>query len=363
MKNNLIIVGILALGIAACKGKKNTILTGTIEGLPNTEIRIASLDSNLHLDTVIQITDGKLNFTTNKITEPSPIVLNIKATNEVAFVFAEPGTLTFTATTGNFAKLSVKGSKTHTEFEQYQNSIAPLLEKGKLMTARGDTAKSQIAMDLIMAEALELDSLQGNSIKAFVKDHSTSPVSSFLIFTQLDRRALDFNKTNEFYSLLKGDALNTFFGKQLTLNISKLKNLSIGAEAPTFVLPDANGKEVNSASFKGKYVLLDFWASWCQPCRQENPNVVQAYAAFKDKGFEILGVSLDENAAKWKSAIADDKLTWTNVSDLKGWESVVTPLFNISSIPNNYLLDKQGKIIAIGLRGPALQAKLQELLP
>jgi peroxiredoxin len=138
----------------------------------------------------------------------------------------------------------------------------------------------------------------------------------------------------------------------------------VGKEAPDFALPDVNGKEVKLSSFKGKYVLVDFWASWCRPCRAENPNVVSAYNQYKDKNFTVLGVSLDRPGGKedWVKAIKDDKLSWTHVSDLKFWESSVIPLYKFDGIPFNVLVDPQGKVIAEALRGPKLEAKLSEVL-
>ncbi len=136
----------------------------------------------------------------------------------------------------------------------------------------------------------------------------------------------------------------------------------VGMEAPSFELPGVDGKLISLASLKGKYVLVDFWASWCKPCRMENPNVVAAYQQFKGKNFTVLGVSLDKDKDDWLKAIKDDMLDWPHVSDLKQWESAVVPLYQIEGIPFNVLVDPNGKIIAKGLRGEALQAKLASVL-
>lgn len=139
-------------------------------------------------------------------------------------------------------------------------------------------------------------------------------------------------------------------------------NKWLGKPAPDFTLPDVNGKPVALSSLKGKYVLVDFWASWCKPCRMENPNVVAAYNKFKNKNFTILGVSLDEDKNAWLGAIKKDGLNWQHISDLKQWESMVIPLYQFDGIPYNVLLDPQGVVIAEGLRGADLEAKLAEVI-
>lgn len=150
--------------------------------------------------------------------------------------------------------------------------------------------------------------------------------------------------------------------KEFIKTVNSMKSIAIGQPAPEIALPDTTGQIVKLSSFKGKYVLVDFWAKWCGPCRQENPNVVRAFNKYKDKGFTVFGVSLDRSKEDWMQAIRKDGLTWTHVSDLKYWNSEAAKTYNINGIPFSLLLDKNGVIIAKNLRGPALDKKLEEIL-
>jgi peroxiredoxin len=154
----------------------------------------------------------------------------------------------------------------------------------------------------------------------------------------------------------------SYEGQTLYKLMNADKITAMGKPAPNFTQNDVNGKPVSLSDYKGKYVLVEFWASWCSPCRAESPNLIKQYAAYKDKGFEILGVSVDSDKAKWLEAIKKDGLTWTQVSDLKGWESEARKVYGISGVPANFLVDPQGKIVGAHLMGEKLNKKLEELL-
>jgi peroxiredoxin len=154
----------------------------------------------------------------------------------------------------------------------------------------------------------------------------------------------------------------SYDGQSLYKLLNADKITAMGAPAPNFTQNDVNGKAVSLSDYKGKYVLVEFWASWCSPCRAESPNLLKQYAAFKDKGFEILGVSVDSDKAKWLDAIKKDGLTWPQISDLKGWDNEARKVYGISGVPANFLVNPEGKIIGSHLVGDALNKKLAELL-
>jgi peroxiredoxin len=178
-------------------------------------------------------------------------------------------------------------------------------------------------------------------------------------FESLSNRLLKQYADNEFVK----DYVTYFNQRKQQIEESNASKFKIGDEVPDISLPDPDGKMISLSSLKGKYVLLDFWASWCQPCRHENPEIVKLYNKYKDKGFTIYSVSLDDNKDHWLTAISYDKLSWpTQVSELKGWDSKVVTQFNINEIPHNFLLDPQGKVLAVNLHDKALENALSTLI-
>jgi peroxiredoxin len=348
----------------ACQTSNKAKIIGTIENAGTTELYITDDETMVKLDTV-KVVDGKFTYE-KELKEATPLFMLLKPTQENmagenALMFAEKGNITLKAKAGELMKMTITGSKSHTEFSDYFKKAEPIIAKGGALRERLE-ANPNMTQEEVQKAIDTITKLEEENIMAFIGSHKSSAVSSFLAYTKV-AESKDPIVIQKYLGLLEDKAKQTVYGQKVLATYKDASKVAIGQPAPDFILKDVTGKEVSLSSLQGKYVLIDFWASWCGPCRKENPNVVAAYNQFKDKGFTILGVSLDEDADKWKSAIEKDKLTWTQVSDLKGWGSDVSALYNVSSIPSNFLLDKTGKIIEMNLRGEALSAALLKYMP
>jgi peroxiredoxin len=261
-------------------------------------------------------------------------------------------------------EFSVKASGKWTEIYSLGNQIDSLLKSGA-----ADTSASVRSIN-------DRGTSQINDLKAYVSGfikNSNDPITcswalstNSRIFSMDDYQALLSGIATKFPAHKGVAKIKEMNDRQLALEKQKSQAMDepewTNRQAPELSLPDVNGNTVTLSSFKGKYVLVDFWASWCLPCRKENPNVVQAYNKYKDKNFTILGVSLDKEKGDWLGAIESDKLSWTQVSDLQEWSSAAVSTFNFNGIPFNVLVDPDGKIIAQSLRGDSLEKKLREVL-
>lgn len=202
---------------------------------------------------------------------------------------------------------------------------------------------------------------EGYNIDSLVATHPASAVCALFLLRDFAWR-LNLQQLSALRGKLDRSLDGSYYVSQVDSIIARLQHLQPGASAPDFTLPDTEGNPVRLADFRGRYVLVDFWASWCPDCRRENPNIVAAYDRFKEKGFTVLGVSLDRNREAWLKAIEKDGLAWTHVSDLQAWNSPIARLYAIRWIPTGFLLDPEGKILAVGLEGEALMEKLAELV-
>lgn len=241
----------------------------------------------------------------------------------------------------------------------------PLFLDNEAISVRLDEAAGELevtgsALHEQYARNASLTREEGYDIDSLISAHPASAVSALFLLRDFTWR-LNLQQLSALRAKLAPSLDGTYYVSQIDSIIARLQHLQPGAAAPDFTLPDTDGNPVRLSDFRGRYVWVDFWASWCPDCRRENPNIVAAYNRFKEKNFTVLGVSLDRNREAWLKAIEKDGLTWTHVSDLQAWNSPVATLYAIRWIPTGFLLDPEGTILAVGLEGEALMEKLADI--
>lgn len=322
------------------------------------------------------LNNGTFQFT-GKVAAPASALLaidrkgvgfkNLNKSDDLLNFYVDKGNIII-AGDDSISHARITGSAINSDNEALNAMLAPVYKQAQALYAEAQAAKPDQQQSVVFQRSLQdkfkaIQQERERTLKVYISSHPNSYLSLMAI-SSMGGPSADISAIEPLYNGLSQNLKDTEAGKELKASFAALKATAIGTLAPDFTQNDVNGKPIKLSSLRGKYVLLDFWASWCGPCRQENPNVVKTYNKYKDKNFTVLGVSLDRpnGKADWLQAIKDDGLSWTQVSDLKFWNNAAAGLYFVQSIPQNFLIDPQGKIVAKNLRGADLESKLIELL-
>lgn len=381
MTSLLLVASLLSLSTTACTDASSSTtetaaqpgyeISGQLRNAAaGTKVSLLELDGNQIVARETATTDAQGRFTLKgSNTEASLYQLKLDGAKpqEVWLVLDNKTKLQLSGDAQSLAAdYSVKGSKDSELLQQLMRQmqrgngqLQGIMERYQANAQAG----RQDSVKLLEAKFLAAQARNNAAVKGLIRKNPTSVVSAFALGTpQLFNADENFGFADSVATQLKKAQPNSRYTKTLVQTLEPLRKTAIGTVAPDINLTNPEGKTVALSSLRGQYVLLDFWASWCGPCRAENPNVVKTYEQYKGKKFTIYGVSLDQDKGKWEKAIQADGLTWTHVSDLKGWQSAAGQSYGVTSIPMNFLLDPQGRIIAKNLRGEALASKLASVL-
>ncbi|TRX70502.1 TlpA disulfide reductase family protein [Carboxylicivirga sp. M1479] len=352
--------------LVACQPKSYEI-TGTLEGATSERVILKKIRKGQPVDIdTTEMVNGIFTFT-GSVDAPELFFVSVDGKPQPAVFFASNSKIAITGDVEKLSDVEVTGSELTDILTSFNDGV-PGQERSQQLQQEYQMAYMSQDKDkqkLVEEEMQSIMEDQRAYFKKFVDDNANNECGLFLAMNMA--QSMDLEQLRELIAKFETNYPEHVYFQEMKDFLAPLEEYETaqaataeGAMAPDFTLPGVDGSDVSLNSFKGKYVLVDFWASWCQPCRQENPNVVKAYEAYNAKGFEVLSVSVDRDQAAWKKAIEEDGLTWTQV--IADEASGVAKVYAIQSIPSTFLLDKEGKIIAKNLRGEALEAKLAELL-
>ncbi len=370
MKKPFLIILFLLPIVAFAQNSKYT-LKGKIANLNNPAAHVF-LVYDRTLVSKVALHNGEFEID-GDISEPTTAYLSLNKEGDkytydnYVELYIEPGMITLTDATDSLSKAKITGTKNNDANEEYKQLMLPLDKRDEELEVRDTSAteaqKSSIAfLKELQLQNKKLEDEEKAAQRQFVLTHSWALVSLDVIYYYAYYSP--YEEVKALYDGLSPEVKNSAHGLEYAGELEKMETVSTGKLAPDFTLPDTNGHNISLSSFKGKYVLVDFWASWCPLCRQANPDMVKVYNQFKGKNFTILGVSLDKSGdrATWMKAISHDNLTWTQVSELQFWQSKVVKLYHLTALPQNFLIDPDGRIIARELTGEELTTRLSGLL-
>ncbi len=362
MKLKSFLVSILVCPIMLVAQKTDFTITGTISGLADSTLVFLNNSSKPNEVYATNYSkDGKF-ILKGQLSENDLYQVSFIGYKDELEVFMGADNVMVNGLASQISKSKVTGSKLHADYALYNQRFNPIKERlNKLAEKINKLQEGKQRDSLVKKFNIERNNVV-KELNRFLIEKPNSEVTTFVLYVVNPVLEGGVAELEQKYTLLKPSAKKGIYASIIESMINNSKVGGIGTAAVDFVQNDTANIPVSLSSFKGKYVLIDFWASWCKPCRIENPNVVAAYNKFKDKNFTILGVSLDQSKENWVKAIKDDNLTWTHVSDLQYWNNAVAQRYQISSIPQNLLIGPDGIIIDKNLRGEDLMKKLEELI-
>lgn len=365
------LTAIIILSILGCQeDQKGYSLSGEVKNVEDGKmIYVSELDQNMQPSKIdsVQIKKGKFNLDMAEVENPNLSFLSVEGHNGNVIFISENEPLNFEMYKDSLPTSKVSGGKENEVFYTYLDHLKDLnkqvmeirTEMRNVMTSTRDST----AMVGLQKKEEELRTKDLTFKKKFVQEHPDR-FTSVLVLTDMMNMGEPANEVKELFETLSENATKSSLAKSLKDNLEKRSAVEIGSKAPEFSAPNPEGEQISLKNSLGKVTLIDFWAAWCKPCRAENPNIVKVYNKYHEKGFNIIGVSLDREGQKdrWIQAIKDDNLTWPQVSNLKFWQDPVAQLYGVKAIPAQFILDENGVIVAKNLRGGALDAKVKELL-